>query len=370
MTTTTATTAATTPNAEKVLQLQAVRGYPAVSLLLSTTPAPAMTPGDVQTLRALHAQAVDRLARDVQAGDTARLLDRLERLVHVAADSPTGHAMAVFAHRSTGSIVRLPVTVTDRTVVDPTFATRDLVRALHRTPYHLVLSLTRVEARLFAGTDTLHPVRASAFPVTAPHAPRRSATRPALAAGDTTTFLRAVDAAFGTYRRVHPAPFVITGEDRVLSEFERISRNLDRCAGTLRVNTATEPLSRVAARTRPLLEAYLLSRQDEALALLGTRIWADRAAVGLPAVWLAARHDRPEMLAVEQGLFQAARISPDGDTLDLVHDPAEVADDPDVVDDIIDDLIELVLHRGGWVALLDDGRLTGHGGIALTLRRT
>jgi hypothetical protein len=277
--------------------------------------------------------------------------------------------MAVYAHRSTGSILRLAVPVLDRAVVDPTFATRDLVRSMHRTPFHLVLSLTRVEARLFAGTDTLHPVRSSAFPVTASRAPRRSPSRPALAAADTTAFLRAVDAAFGTYRRVHPAPFVITGEDRVVSEFERLSRNLDRCAGTWKVNTASEPLSLIAARTRPLIEAYLLSRQDEALTLLGRRVRANRAAVGLPAVWLAARHDRPEMLAVEQGLFQAARISADGDALELVHDTTEVAEDPDVVDDIIDDLIELVLHRGGWVALVDDGRLADNGGIALTLKR-
>ena len=363
------TTTACTPDAEKVMQLQAVRGYPAVSLLLTTIPGPVMAPADEETLRRLHAEAVQRLEHDEQAGDTARLLDRLERLVDAAVDSRTGHAMAVYAHRSTGSILRLPVTVPDRAVVDPSFATRDLVRALHRTPYHLVLSLSRAEARLFAGTDTLHPVRSTVFPVIAPRAPRRSASRPALAAGDTTTFLRSVDAAFGTYRRVHPAPFVITGDDRVVSEFERLSRNLDRCAGTWKVSTANEPLSVIAARTRPLLEAYLLSRQEEALILLGERLRADRAAVGLPAVWLAARHDRPEMLAVEQGLFQAARVAPDGDTLELVHDPAQVVADPEVVDDIIDELIELVLHRGGWVALVEDGRLTGNGGVALTMRR-
>lgn len=30
--------------------------------------------------------------------------------------------------------------------------------------------------------------------------------------------------------------------------------------------------------------------------------------------------------------------------------------------------LELVLDRGGWVALVDDGALTAHEGVALTLR--
>ena len=132
---------------------------------------------------------------------------------------------------------------------------------------------------------------------------------------------------------------------------------------------ARRGVGRAPGPAQEVATAYLLSRQDEALTLLGSRISADRAAVGLPAVWFAARHDRPEMLAVDQGLFQAARVAPDGDTLELVRDPAEVAADPDVADDLVDDLIELVLHRGGWAALVDDGRLAGNGGVALTLRR-
>jgi len=360
----------TAPDADRVLQLQAVHGYPAVSLLLSTTPAATMTPRDASTLDRLHTEAVDRLSRDARAGDTDRLLDRLDRLVRAAKDCPTAQALALYAHRSTGCALHLSVPVLDRTVVDPTFATRDLVRALHRTPYHLVLSLTSKQASLFAGSDELRAVRSHQFPVRSDRDPRRSASRPALAANDTVAFLRTVDSAFGTYRRLHPSPVVLAGDDRVVSEFERISRNLDRCAGVVRANVATEPLAQITERTRPLLHTYLLSRQDEALTLLGQRIWADHAAIGLPAAWLAARHDRPEMLAVEQGFFQAARVSEDGDTLELVNDPADVLGDPDVIDDIVDELIELVLRRGGWVALVDDGRLAGNGGVALTLKRS
>jgi hypothetical protein len=74
------------------------------------------------------------------------------------------------------------------------------------------------------------------------------------------------------------------------------------------------------------------------------------------------------MLMVEQGFFHPARIADDGDTLLPAPDPHA----PDVVDDVVDELIELVLARGGWIALLDDGTLARDGGpdgVALTLRR-
>jgi hypothetical protein len=70
------------------------------------------------------------------------------------------------------------------------------------------------------------------------------------------------------------------------------------------------------------------------------------------------------MLAVEQGLFYPARLSTDGDRLT----PADDIDHPEVIDDAIDELIEIVLRRGGWIALVEDGLLSAHGRIALAVR--
>lgn len=42
--------------------------------------------------------------------------------------------------------------------------------------------------------------------------------------------------------------------------------------------------------------------------------------------------------------------------------------DPGVLDDAVDELIEAVPGRGGWVALLADGTLPATSRVALTLR--
>jgi hypothetical protein len=285
--------------------------------------------------------------------------------VREAATAPTSTALAVFVSRGTALTVLLPVEVRDRAVVDPTFATRDLVRALHRTPRHLVLALTSREARLFDGVgETLRPVPGTTFPLRGDRQRGDERMRARRRDADAAAFLRTVDAALGAYLRLHPAPLVLVGQDRVLAGFRAVSKNLGRLAGSIEANLATEPLATLVTRTRPVLERYLRSRQDEALALLERRAGVHRAVSGMSSAWLAARSERPEMLAVEEGLFYPARVSNDGDLLQRATD----VEHPDVIDDAVDELIELVLDRGGWVALVEDGALRAHDGVALTLR--
>jgi hypothetical protein len=116
---------------------------------------------------------------------------------------------------------------------------------------------------------------------------------------------------------------------------------------------------------RGVIEKYLRSRQDEALALLAACAEEGHVVHGIDAAWLATRWERPKMLAVEEGFFHPARISADGDTLVAADDPEE----PDVCDDAVDELIETVLSRGGWVALLADGTLPPDARVALALRQ-
>ena len=353
------------PTAEQVVLLQAVRDYPAVSVLLSTAPARSMSRDDVLRLERLVADAVDRLGREGAGERAERALAALHSLADKAATSATDRGLGLFASAEQAVLVTLPVDVRDRVVVDPTFATRDLVRALHRTPRHLVLVLNSGEARLFGGAaDTLQPAVRSAFPLRNDRQRRAGSARAGARDADTAAFFREVDAALGTYLRLHPAPLVLVGPDRVLAGFRSVSRNLGRLAGTLEGNLSSAPLPDLVARCNPVLERYLLSRQDEALALLDRRAAASRVVGGMTSAWLAAKRERPEMLAVEEGLFYPARISQDGDLLE----PATDVEHPDVIDDAVDELIELVLDRGGWVALVADGLLSDRGRVALTLR--
>ncbi|WP_088317751.1 hypothetical protein [Kineosporia sp. R_H_3] len=337
-----------------VTLVQAVRGYPCVSLMMTTQPAPRMTPGDAARLERLRLHALGRLR--TEGLESRTVVDALDRLVQEAVTAPTERGLALYASEALARSVRLPVEVEDRTVVDPSFATRDLVRALHRTPRHVVLSLSAHRAALFDGqAGRLAPVPGRHFPLDL-----RTLETPDLA-----TSMRIVDRALGTHLRLHPAPLVVAGPERTVAAFTAVSRHTGRLAGVVHGAVEHSTLEDLAARTRPVLERYLLSRQDDALALLERRAGAHRVAAGIASAWLAARTERPEMLAVEEGYRFPARLSVDGDLVT----PAEDTEAPDVIDDLVDELIETVLDRGGWVALVRDGALGGHERVALTVRR-
>jgi hypothetical protein len=347
--------AATPLTAAGVLALQSYRHYPSVSLLLRTSPGPELAVADRSRLEGLAREARRRLIADPAPG-APDLVPAVEQVV-AAVRGPVRHGLALYVSPARAARIDLPVAVEDRCVVDPTFATRDLVRALHRTPRHVVLLLSADEARLLdGGGGVLTPVH-HGFPRADLHHRRGEPARE--------QFLREVDQSLGAYLRLHPAPLVIVAAQPTLAAFRRTSRHTARLAGTVTGHHLTTPLEQLGELIRPVLEDYLLSRQTEALTLLAERGEQDRAVRGLPAAWLAARWERPEMLVVEQGYLQPARLSADGDTLI----PAEDADAPDVLDDAVDELIETVLSRGGWVALLTDGTLPADARVALTVRR-
>ncbi len=355
------------PPADLMAELLRATGHPALSVLLPTTPAAVMSEPDRAVLRGLLDTARRRLRVDGIA-DAEELVDALAELAQESAIEPTASGLALYA--ALGGIhvsVRLPVPVEARVVVDPTFATRDLVRAMHRIPRHAILVLGSREARLLHGSgDQLRPADGGRFPMQAVRDRRRNPARPGLARADAAAFWRNVDAALGAHLRLHPSPLVLAGSARTVAGFTAISRHLDRLAGTIEADLVRESQPVLAARARPVLERYLHSRQDEALALLAERTVTERAVSGLAAAWFAARHEQPEMLVVDDSLAVPARLSPDGDLVETAADPTA----PDVIDDLVDELIELVMLRGGWIALARSGTLADHDGVALTLRST
>jgi hypothetical protein len=343
-------------SASTVLVLQSMTSYPSVSLLMPTRPG-RLDKGQAARLQALRHSVARRLKEEEVFGADGMLAE-LDELIALAGDVSLDRALALYVNESHAQLLVLPVDVQERAVVDPTFATRDLVRGLHRTPRHVVLALSAQEARLFDGhVGALAPADSSKFPMTAHGDKFRK--EPAEA------FLKRVDRALGAYLRLRPAPIVVIAAEPTLSRFDQMSVNLARLAGKVTGNHITTPLPEVADLVAPHIERYLASREDEALALLEQRRGQDRAVLGLEAVWLASRWERPEMLAVEVDFFFPARISPDGDSLQAADD----VEHPDVVDDVVDELVEQVLTRGAWVALVEPGRIPDKQRVALTTRQ-
>jgi hypothetical protein len=351
--------------ARDVADLTVTSGYPCISVLLATQPAPRMTPDDREALGRLVAD-VDRELRERGVTGRDRLVARLHDEARRVAVEPTDRAAAIYVSLAVSRSFRLPQPVESRVVVERTFATRPLVLALHRTPPHVVLVLHPTCAHLYAAGDGgLQPVgRLDPFDVagsvTLPRSggPATEEAREHLDWG----YLRAVDRMLGDYRAQHPSPLVLAGSPRLLDRFCVLSRHLERLAG--RVPSGADDIALdLALACSDRVEQYLRGRRREAIEQLGQALGSrpGDVAAGIEDCWRSLQVRAPGLLLVEENF-----ISPGVAVTGAAHGTAAVA--TEVVHDLVDDLIELVILRGGQLALVQDGDLASLDHIALVGR--
>lgn len=356
---------------DDVRRLSSVTTYPCVTVLLTTEPGSRMSANDERRLDALIAEAEDRL-RSENSPETDEITASLSELARELHDRPTDRSVALFAARHHAEVRHLPVAVEDRVVVDPTFATRDLVNAVQQHPTYTLLALTKDGARLFTSRrGSLTEVKNSMFPmrertdrasrIASGRRARREPVSQARADELLRTRLKEVARRLEVSDLGTQTPLVVMGQSHLLSQFRAVSGLTD---GTIYIRHSfgrTTWLRTLERAVRPVLERYL----DDVEAAAHDTVTADlpgRATVnGLAASWHAARHHRPELLVVERSFAQPARVMADGEYLL----PATDTEHPEVTDDAVDELIELVIAKGGHVQFVADGSLADHESVAL-----
>lgn len=350
--------------ARDVADLTVASGYPCISVLLPTDPSPRMSAADLAQLQQLVAE-VDQELRDQAVAGRGRLMRRLAGLVDRVAGQPTDRALALYVNLAVDRAFRLPLPVTPRSVVEHTFATRPLLTALHRMPPHVLLVLHPACAHLYQGADgglrsvAHRDVLGGRTAFRLPREGEATADAEDLVEG----YLRDVDRMLGEYRAEHPSPLVLGGTPYLVDRFRAVSRNLDRLAGRVPPESGQTALD-LARSSAEVVERYLRSRRDEAVDQLREAL-ATRpgdVARGMAACWQAVHQRSPGMLLVEEDFVSPGRAAGHLDG---------AADGPGIreVHDLVDDLMEVVIMRGGQLALVADGDLAEHGRVALVSRR-
>lgn len=337
------------PTDAAVRRLQAASGYPLVSVLVRTTPGSSLAPADRERLRALVARAEARLVAELGEAATADAITPLTALAAQLVETVTSRSLALFAGDGIVEAYRLPVEVDERVVVDPTFATRDVLRAITTFPPVRVLVLGAGEARLYlASNDQLTEVDAALPSVDLDGEPDRrghlhQAERTHRRTVRHDRFLREVDEALRTDPVLGHLPLVVAAAEPALGRFRKLART--PVAGVCRGNHLRRPVRDLAVALRPVLRAHVDTGTREDLDLLVDAIDRHQARLGLAEVWPAALEGRVRVLLVDQSCRVPALPVDGGRTL-MPHDDAEA---PGVLDDAVDELVEIVHRSGGRV---------------------
>ncbi len=71
-------------------------------------------------------------------------------------------------------------------------------------------------------------------------------------------------------------------------------------------------------------------------------------------------------MVVEENLHHPAEVSEDGRSLTLLETGSEAGEQ--ALSDAVDEMIEVVMSRGGRVVFVDDGELSEHSGLVMLTR--
>lgn len=333
-----------------VLGLQRLREYPSVSILVPVEPGPRLNDVDRQRIQRRIDDLARRLLGDVDAPTTVEVMERLQGLLGELLDEPARRSVALFASPSTSMAHQLDIEVRERTVVDDTFATRDLLDGVRRTVSFVAATVSdqRVQV-LEGGGDLVSSVTGRGVPLE-----RLPDETDACWERRTVALLRRVGSG--------PRPLVLFGAGRRVATLVRAG-GVEPAAVILGNHDRT-PWATLVELARPALAEWAGTRDATALHRLDQARSRRRFASGLDEVWSLALESRIELLVVERNF--AVPVRADGAHLVPV-DPDEI-EAPDVVDDLVDELIEAVALRRGQVVILPDGALAEWGRVAASLR--
>ena len=349
--------------------LREPRGYPAVSVLVPLQRHRPGNPEDPVRLRHLAQIARKRLEDELGDRDRAAVVAHLEEGMGAVDLRHPSDGVAIFATSTETLVLALPFTVPERVVINDAFETRDVARGLARLPRYRMVVLGEKPTRLLE-TDggELLEVRADDFPMYvegargealesggyAPHSSRSETQHE--------QFFRRIDRALGTHTTADPLPLIVAGTDRDLAYFEQVTTHAAWIIGHIAGNHELTTPEQLAHLARPIVDEHLAARRAAATAELAEAIGMGRAIVGIKPVWQHAVEGRGRVLLVEEDFEYPARV------VDGRLEPATAPDAPEVLDDAVDALIDIVTETGGEVLFLERDALGVHGPVAMLLR--
>jgi hypothetical protein len=345
---------------------------PCVSVFLPTSRPATHADGDGVRLRNLLRQAEERLPASV---DRAVLIEPFADAARPDAEGRPARGLALF--RSVAFFARhwLPTPVPEKVVVADTFHVRPLLRFLQDDRRYYVLALGRNHVAFYEGTPySLEPVEVAGLPASLDEAEpgpkegpaflqRRRAGRGRTSFhGDLPRFFRAVDRALWPRLRGERSPLILVGVAAHWPAYRAVSRYPHVAALGIEGNAAdlgvAELRERAAAHAREIFRA----RDERVLRDFARARRRGLGAVGVEAVAAHAARGRVRLLLLPGGV-------PVWGSLDAVSGQVTRADGPvENKDDVLDDLAEVVLRRGGDVMALPAERMPDGSEAAALLR--
>ena len=319
-------------------------------------------------LKQLIKEVEERISQELDKREVWAIMEKINEVVDEIDHNYNQEGLVIFANNDFSTFERLPIKIEARTVVDKTFATRDLVRAMHLESSYYILTLSRSEARMIeAHNDKVIKELSTPFPVENDSFYTTSSGEAANAQRQTNLvqeFFNRVDKLVNEVVKSHPLPVFIVSESSSYSEYLQVADNKEIFIGNANKNVDHKKPHHIVEMVWSDVQAIVKERIEKRKQELKTAVGTGKFKSDITDIWFSILNGKGQTLFVEKGFYQPAKW--DGEKLEVLE--LSQAAVPGVVDDIIDEMIESNLRYGGDTVFLNKEELENFQGLALVTR--
>lgn len=337
---------------------------------------------------ALLDKARSLLGSSVGAHELNALLEPLEKLSTPDFWSQQLDCLAVFRSRDRSVYYRLPIEVEELAVVADSFHVRPILRFMRSNQRYFLLNLSQGRTSFFKGSALgLGPVDLSSLPRSLTeaigvearerslnfhqggtgrgHAPifHGSGKDDSVRDEELHRFLRTVDKALWEVLRDETAPLIVAAPERVGAMFQATSRYPHLLHDSIHGNFANAKIGDLHEKAWPIVQRWLGERETQVVERYGNLISSDKAMDDVSSIARFAIQGRVRDLLLERGAHVWGVMERATGALEVHAQQASAKDE-----DILDDIAEQVILRGGEVHTFPREKMPTRSPIAATLR--
>jgi hypothetical protein len=323
----------------------------------------------------------------LSAGDEQAFMEPVEKLSTPAFWLEQAEGLVVFRSRDHFACYRLPTSVPAKVVASDSFHIRPLIRFLQSNQRYYLLSLSQGHVRLFKGSASgLGPVDVAGLPSSLEDAlgseerGRSVRTHYGASGGknpiyggagksdtsrdeDLLRFFRAVDDGLWPVLRDEKVPMILAAPQRELPLYRSISRYAHIADEGLKGNFSEASTEDMHAAAWPIVQGIVDARMRDVREDYDSLVSRARALDEIRGIASYAVQGRVYQLLLERDAQLWGRLDRSNGALEL-HGKDRAQGD----DDVLDDLAEAVLLRGGEVFSAEKARMPSKSPIAAILR--
>lgn len=337
-------------------RLSKVKGGTCVTIILNTHKTTPDNKKDSITLKNLISETSRRLEIEYDAKTSKTYTDKLNQLADEIDHYLNDHGLILFVNEDIAEYLRVPTHPQPRVIIDDTFATRPIIRAMKKdTDYYVLLLSVGKASMIEASSDeVIQEVNTEGFPIKDDQINSHTKEE----------FFNRVDKAVNKVRTSNPLPIVAYSEDSTYHQYIKVADHPNIILGNINLKSNVDKPANLIKEIWPSIRDLTVERNRERFSELEQAVSTGVFLSDINEIWNAVKEGRGKTIFVEEGYYQAAK-NENGVLTPIEQNDISHKND---IDDVVDDMIEYTLQFGGDVVFLEKGNLKDFDKLALITR--